>query len=189
MPDLKEALETLAERQSAETSTDFDAVLTAARVRRQRRTGSWVAVVAAVIAIVVVSFALVPQSKSVVPAQVPQQTPAPLSLVLTPSTAAPGDRIVATFPDGISRGLEFILAEADSSPSSMYVLLSRVPGDSRPPAYFKVALDRPVTGLPIPAYAGPGPDDLIVPSGLQNGSYRICVNSKNRLCGLLTVRR
>ncbi|MEU4190416.1 hypothetical protein AB0E69_00805 [Kribbella sp. NPDC026611] len=184
MPDLKEALQSLADRQATESTGDFDAVVATASSRRRRRTGSWVAVAAAAVAVGVVAT-VAPRHTAVPQPAVRPQDP----IVVTPETAKPGQIVALTFPRSSPRGVAFQLAKESESSTVLYYLSSDW---GQPPAGHRPTWAKPADGFGWPDVGinGPGPDRVVVPETIADGRYRLCTaNARPQVCGLLTVAR
>ncbi|MEV0282891.1 hypothetical protein AB0H36_02105 [Kribbella sp. NPDC050820] len=182
MPDLKQELQVLADRRSAESSADFDRVLATAAARRRRR--GWSAAAAAVVGAVVVA-GVVPWDRTEKVAENPPSHPG--GVTITPATARPGQRLALTFPAEPSRGLGFDLAPAAEPTRVLYYLGSDRIGGT--PSWVPAA-GRDGIGGPEPGIGGPGPDHVVVPDTTPDGTYLLCTaNGLERVCGLLTVRR
>jgi hypothetical protein len=185
MPELKESLQSLADRRAAESSGDFDAVVTTAAARRRRRTGTWSAMVAAAVAVGVV-VALAPWQHKAAPEPVAKP---PNPIVVTPETAKPGQLVALTFPQSSPRGVAFQLTTETAPDRVLYYLTSdwgRPSGEHRP------TWTKPEGGYGWVDVGinGPGPERVIVPDTIEAGRYRICTaNAAPQVCGLLIVAR
>jgi hypothetical protein len=194
MPNLERELQALADRRSAESTTDFDAVLTTVRSRRHRRTATWSAA-AAVVAVAAV-ITLTPwnhpdtapapaTTKSVDPSRVPAKP-----IVLEPSVAVPGQEVAARFPDGRYRGAYLYVARADEPEKPLYILRTRHPTEPQAevPRWWKAGEEG---GMIYLLRFGHGPDILTVPPIIAAGRYVVCTDPipSSQTCGLLTVRR
>jgi hypothetical protein len=203
MPDLQEDLQALAERRAAESTGDFDTVLTTARTRKRRLTAGLTVLGAAVVvgAVAVVPTLRPAQNAPVAGSPVPtnavappvveqQPNPAPVvkagPLTLTSAKAlTAGGQVVASFPDKKVRNVTFTLASAAKPDVPLYTLVAKVPGDATTPYSMRVVPGE--SGIAIPQYTSAGPYTLAVPKGLAAGSYQVCTLSGARLCGLVTV--
>ncbi|MFI7059478.1 hypothetical protein ACIBL3_00730 [Kribbella sp. NPDC050124] len=180
MPDLKQELQVLADRRSAESSADFDTVLTTAAARRRRRTAGWSAVAAVVVAAAVVG-AVVPWDRAENVAENPPSHPT--GMTITPATARPGQIVALTFPEATPRGIAFQLAKPTEPDKVLYYLTSdwgdpvgHTPQWSRDAGWVDVGI------------SGPGPDRVVVPEIAADGTYLLCTaNAAEQVCGLLTV--
>ena len=189
MPDLKQELQALADRRSTESTTDFDAVLTAASSKHRRRTAAWAAVSAAAVVAVV---ALTPRNQSDAPpatTESPRIDPrGPNPITVTPSTARPGATVALTFPDEPSRGIAFQLAKATDPSKVLYYMTSDWgQGAKHKPTWWAYGESG---GWVDVGLGGPGPDHVVVPDTAADGTYLLCTaNAAIQVCGLLTVRR
>ena len=204
MPELQEDLQALADRRAAESSGDFDSVLTTAKTRKRRRTAGLTVIGAAV---VVGAVAIVPMlrpatntpvaespvpTNAVVPPQVSTMPSAPklpkagaLGLKAAKSvTTLAGGQFVATFPDKQVRTVTFSLASASTPEKSLYTLVAKIPGDPTTPYAIRMTGEM---GIAIPSFSSAGPYTLAMPKGLPAGSYRVCTLSGALLCGLVSV--
>lgn len=179
MPDLKQELQVLADRRSAESSADFDQVLTTAASRRRRR--GWAAVAAAVAGAVVVA-GVVPWDRTEKVAENP-----PTGITVTPAVARPGQIVALTFPEEKIRGIGFQLARAAEPDKVLYYLTSDWGrGGGHTPMWWEGGTG----GGPDIGILGPGPDRVVVPDTAADGAYLLCTaNAREQVCGLLTVRR
>ena len=202
MPELQEDLQALADRRAAESTGDFDSVLTTARTRKRRRTaGLTVIGAAAVVGAVAIVPALHPASNdapvaespvptnAVVPPKVetiPSVQPAPKAgaLGLKSATAVAGGQFVASFPDKQVRAATFSLASAAKPDVALYTLVAKIPGDATTPYAIRMTGEM---GIAIPSFSSAGPYTLAMPKGLPAGSYRVCTLSGALLCGLVSV--
>jgi hypothetical protein len=182
MPDLKQELQTLADRRSAESTADFDRVLTTARSRRHRRTAAWSSAAAAVVVAVVV---LTPWNDT---EREPPTTRTPQSpITVTPATARPGATVALTFPDEAGRGIAFQLAKATEPSKVLYYLTSDWGRGTHKPTWWAAGDNGGWVDVGI---NGPGPDHVVVPDTAEDGTYRLCTaNAASQVCGLLTVER
>ena len=186
MPDLKQELRSLADRRSAESTTDFDAVLTAAAGRRRRRTGVWSAVAAAVVAVAAI-VTITPWQNTADPAPATTESPR-YPVTVSPATARPGALVALTFPGGGSRGVAFKLAKTTDPANVLYYLTSDWGKPSKhKPGWWPVSGNWGWVDVGI---SGPGPDHVVVPDTAEDGTYLLCTaNAHPELCGLLTVKR
>ena len=202
MPDLQEDLQALADRRAAESTGDFDSVLTTARTRKRRRTaGLTVIGAAAVVGAVAIVPTLrpaannVPVAESPVPTNavvppkvetIPSTKPSPKAgaLGLKSAVAVAGGQFVATFPDKQVRAATFSLSSASKPDVALYTLVAKIPGDATTPYAIRMGGEM---GIAMPSYNGPGPYTLAMPKNLPAGSYRVCTLSGALLCGLVTV--
>jgi hypothetical protein len=194
MPDLKQELQALADRRSAESATDFDAVLTTAVSRRRRRTAVFSAAAAALAVVAVV--AVTPWNQAgTTPAPAATESPridprSPNPVTITPATARPGATVALTFPDGSGRGIAFQLAKATEPNKVLYYMTSdKGPGfwGKAKPLWWAAG---EAGGWEDIGISGPGPDQVVVPDTAEDGTYLLCTaNAASQVCGLLTVRR
>lgn len=189
MPDLKQELQALADRRSAESSADFDTVLTTAASRRHRRTAGWSAAAAAVVAVAVVAVLAPWNHTGTAPATT--ETPRhPGGVTITPATARPGATVALTFPEESSRGIAFQLAKTSEPTKVLYYLTSdwgRGGGGDYTPRWWDAGDSGGWVDVGI---SGPGPDHVVVPDTAADGAYLLCTaNALEQVCGLLTVRR
>lgn len=199
MPDLKQELQALADRRSAESSIDFDSVLTTATSRRRRRTATVSAVAAA--AAVATVIALTPWTNTETPPATTETPPAatesprfdprwPNPITVTPATAQPGATVALTFPEKNARGIAFQLATAADPEKVLYYLTSDWGARGNHTPTWWAAEDGEGKGWEDVGISGPGPDLVVVPDTAADGSYRLCTaNAGTQVCGLLTVRR
>jgi hypothetical protein len=202
MPELQEDLQALADRRAAESTGDFESVLTTARTRKRRRTaGLTVIGAAAVVGAVAIVPTLRPASNNapvadspvptnkVVPPQVETLPELPAqkagALGLKSAVTAAGGQFVASFPDKQVRSATFSLASASKPDVSLYTLVAKIPGDATTPYAIRMTGE---AGIEIPSYSTAGPYTLAVPQGLPSGSYRVCTLTGALLCGLVTVK-
>jgi hypothetical protein len=185
MPDLKQELQVLADRRSAESSADFDKVLTTAASRRRRRTVGWSAVAAAVVGAAVVA-GVVPWDRTEKVAEIPPSHPG--GVTITPATARPGATVALTFSDEKAvRGIAFQLARASEPGKVLYYLTSDwgEPARHRPQWWVSGG----TSGWEDVGIIGPGPDRVVVPDTAADGVYLLCTaNAAEQVCGLLTVK-
>ncbi|HEY3560417.1 MAG TPA: hypothetical protein VGL05_23290 [Kribbella sp.] len=176
MPELKDALRSLADQHASEATHEFSVVV--ARAKRRRRTRSWATVAAAVVAVGVVAVVAPWQHTDPPPVAKP-----PNPILVTPETAKPGQLVALTFPQSSPRGIAFQIA-AESAPDKVLYYLTSDWGDGR---------HRPTWGTPggpDVGISGPGPEHVIVPDPLPDGRYRLCTaNARVEVCGLLIVAR
>ena len=190
MPDLKQELQVLADRRSADAASDFDTVMTAARSRRHRRTATWSAVAAAVVAVAAVATITPWHHADTAPAttESPRIDSRPSPITVTPATARPGATVALTFPDESGRGIAFQLAKATEPSKVLYYLTSDWGRrGEHTPTWWRAGASG---GWEDVGISGPGPDRVVVPDTAEDGTYRLCTaNAADQVCGLLTVRR
>ena len=124
---------------------------------------------------------------SLLPAGTPHDATAifrPASMVIDRETAAPGEIVEVSFPDGMARGIMFVLEEeTGGSWTYRYVLLAPL-GDGEPswvPADGDLA-------VPDIGATGVGPDPLLIPEKAMPGSYRICTgNATENVCARIEI--
>ncbi|GAB2635847.1 hypothetical protein [Kribbella swartbergensis] len=188
MPDLKQELQTLADRRSAESTTDFDAVLHAAVARRRRRTAVASAAVAVVVVAAVITVA--PRAdRDTTPAPAESTAPrVPSGIEITPATARPGATVALTFPEETGRGIAFQLAKAAEPNKVLYYMTSDWgQGAEHTPRWWAAGGDGGWVDVGI---GGPGPDRVVLPETAEDGTYLLCTaNAVEQACGLVTVRR
>ncbi|MGW7679106.1 hypothetical protein ACWGID_00045 [Kribbella sp. NPDC054772] len=203
MPDLQEDLQAVADRRAAESTGDFDSVLTTARSRKRRKTAG-LSVLGA--ALVVGAVAIVPTlrpahdtapvagspvpTNAVAPPEVEVQPTAQVlpkakPLALTSTVTKAGAQFVASFPDKAVRSATFSMSLASSPNAPLYTLVAKIPGDPTTPYAIRLTGEM---GVALPQYTGAGPYTLAVPKGIPAGSYEVCTLSGARLCGLVTVK-
>jgi hypothetical protein len=189
MTDLKQDLQSIADRHAEQAAGDFDSVLRTATSRGRRRIA---AVLAAACAVLVVGgiATLASWQDDSLPAPAPVATGPTLdpkyrgTMTITPATARPGAQIGLTYPEGYERGLQFALFDADSG-KQLYYLATGWAGTK--PRWRPVGGD--TLGGPDVGIKGPGPDILVVPT-TASGTYLLCTdNTSKRACALLTVAR
>jgi hypothetical protein len=188
MPDLKQELQILADRRSAESTADFESVLITARSRSHRRTAALAGVVAVVVGTAAV-LSVTPGRLDTAPAPAATVSPDQASgIKITPAEAGPGQTLSLTFAEKNFRGVSFTLSLESEPAYVLYCLGSdRVGGK---PWWWGVA-GGPLCGGPEVGIVGPGPDHVVVPDTAEDGTYRLCTaaNAIEQICGLLTVRR
>jgi hypothetical protein len=183
VPDLKQELQSLANRRSAESRADFDAVLTTAGSRRRRRTVAGATAAAAVVAVAAVVTVVPWNHGDPAPATTPQ-----LPVTVTPATARPGATVALTFTGTAGRGIAFKLAKETEPDKVLYYLTSDWGGRGQHTPTWWPAGGR--GGWEDVGLSGPGPDRVIVPDTAEDGTYLVCTaNALTELCGQLTVRR
>jgi hypothetical protein len=108
----------------------------------------------------------------------------PADMQIDVAAAALDDTVEITFPEGMHRGLMYVLEErTGSSWTYRYQLISDASGgeSSWHPAAQEVDVDAIGIG-------GPGPDRLVIPDVAPLGEYRICTaNAPENVCVPLTV--
>ncbi|MEU4606708.1 hypothetical protein AB0F43_27320 [Kribbella sp. NPDC023972] len=190
MPDLKQELQTLADRRSAESTANFDGVVATVSSRRRRRTAGWSAA-AAVVAVAAVTT-LTPWDQSDT-APTTTESPRidsrwPNPVTITPDTARAGATVALTFPDAMGRGIAFQLAKATEPSKILYYMTSDWGQPAKhKPTWWAYGESRGWVDVGI---NGPGPDHVVVPDTAEDGTYLLCTaNAARQVCGLLTVRR
>jgi len=188
MSDLKNDLQTIADRHAQQSGGDFDAVLRTATSRRRRRVAGLSAVACAVLAVGAIAT-LSPWQNDGAPAPVaskPTLDPKYAgTMTITPATAAPGKEIDLTFPEGYSRGVGFTIGDPVGGSVQYYLIAGRkgskpawssATDPNGPRAVIEVALS--------------GPARVVVPDTAADGSYLLCTdNVSDKACALLTVAR
>jgi hypothetical protein len=182
MPELEEALRSLADQKAGEANGDFDVVV--AKAKSRRRTRSWSAVAAAAVAVCVVAV-LAPWQHGTPPQ--PATTPSVVKpanpIVVTPESAKPGQLVALTFPQSSPRGIAFQISSESDPGRVLYYLTSDWGTSGHQPTWG-------TPGGPDVGISGPGPDHVIIPDPLPDGRYRLCTgNALVQVCGLLVVAR
>jgi len=189
MTDLKNDLQTIADRHAQQSGGDFDTVLRTATSRRRRRFAGIAAAACAVVAVGAIAT-LTPWQNG--DNQVPVASKPTLdpkyagSMTITPATAAPGAQIGLTYPQGFGRGIGFTLARA--ADGQQIYDLSAGHGTGKPGWWRVDSTNKHIT--PAIGVTGPGPDLLVVPDEAADGTYLLCTaNAVTKACALLTVAR
>ena len=111
------------------------------------------------------------------------------TMTVTPSTAAPGQRVALRFRSKEVRGIAFSLSSwGEEGWTVAYYLTSDwgSPGSHRP--HWSSVEDSEGLAWPDVGIGGPGPDHVIVPDNAPAGTYLLCTaNSAEEACALLTV--
>ncbi|TCM51309.1 hypothetical protein [Kribbella sp. VKM Ac-2568] len=201
MADLAQDLRTLADHHAEQATGDFPAVLAGAGARRRQRF-RWSAAVSVALAVAAVA-ALSPWSATDGTQDPVINTPTldprwAGTMTITPATAHPGQEISLTFPPKSFRGLAFTISDATDRSKVLYYLSSDryagptnngVPVPPRP-GWWKAG--DPGGGWRAIGVNGPGPDHLIVPTTITDGTYLLCIMEDRAVadaCALLTVKR
>ncbi|MEV8373923.1 hypothetical protein AB0P21_14350 [Kribbella sp. NPDC056861] len=191
MSDLQNDLQTIADRHASQSGGDFDTVLRTATTRRRRRFAGVSAVACAVLAVGGIA-AVSPWQHD--PADVPVAAGPTLdpkyagTMTITPSTAAPDAEIRLTFPADNGRGVGFSLADPSDETKALYYLTAPRSPNGKP--FWKSAADNQGGGWRAIGISGPGPDRLVVPTTIADGTYLLCTEMSNpKACALLTVAR
>jgi hypothetical protein len=187
MSDLKNDLQTIADRHAQQSGGDFETVLRTATSRRRRRFAGVSAAACAVLAVGAIAT-LTPWQNG--DTEVPVASKPTLdpkyegTMTITPATAAPGAEIALTYPAGYGRGLGFELVQpADGK--RLYDLIAGHGGTK--PTWYSVD-DEPGHLVPAIGISRPGPDLLVVPDTAADGTYLLCTaNAAAKACALLTV--
>jgi hypothetical protein len=191
MSDLKNDLQTIADRHADQSGGDFDTVLRTATSRRRRRFAGVSAVACAVLAVGAITTLSPWQNDAVkVPiAAGPTLDPKYAgTMTITPSTAAPDAEIGLTYPAGYGRGVAFSIADPADEKKILYYLGSPTNPRSKPSWWS--AADSEGRGWRSIGINGPGPDRLVVPTTIADGTYLLCTaNAATKACALLTVAR
>lgn len=191
MSDLKDDLQTIADRHAQQSGGDFETVLRTATSRRRRRFAGASAAACAVLAVGAVAT-LTPWQNDGAPAPVaskPTLDPKYEGMMtITPATAAPGAEIGLTFPDAdYIRGVAFTLASPADGKLLYYLFNGRRGGKSTWSSATDPNGKRPSIEVGI---RGHGPDRLVVPDTAADGTYLLCTSQvRDKACALLTVAR
>lgn len=118
----------------------------------------------------------------------PEATVRPELMTITPSDAAPGDRIELTFPAETMRGVAYVLERAAGAGwTTTHFLTASAAGYDGEPSWV-AAGDPDGYGWEDIGIAGPGPDVLTIPDDAGGGAYRICTaNAVENFCAEITV--
>jgi hypothetical protein len=135
----------------------------------------------------VVAVLLLAGCTSLPPAGTPHDATAivrPASMVIDREVAAPGDIVEVSFPDGMARGIMFVLEEeTGASWTYRYILLAPL-GDGEP----SWATADGDVAVPDIGATGVGPDRLLIPEVAAPGSYRICTgNAAENVCARIEI--
>jgi hypothetical protein len=185
VPDLKQQLQSLADRRTAESAGDFDTVLTTAVARRRRRTALWSAA-ATVLAVGGVALFTPWLQHESEPAPAATQPPAPVEMAIVPAAARPNETLTVTFSGATPRGIAYQL-EMDPG-NVLYYLISNRGAGPGVPTWFTP--DDEGLGWDDIGIEDAGPDRLVLPETVQEGVYRLCTaNAAVQICAPLTIRR
>ena len=110
----------------------------------------------------------------------------PASMVADREIAAPGDVVELSFPDGMVRGIHFVLEE-EVGPTWAYRYGLISSGEGNAPGDWFVPGDEDVA-IPDIGVVGPGPDRLRIPETAAAGTWRICTgNAVENVCVRLEI--
>ncbi|WP_433011654.1 hypothetical protein [Kribbella sp. CA-294648] len=192
MNDLKNDLQTIADRHANQAGGDFDTVLRTATTRGRRRVAGISAVACAVLAVGAIATLSPWQNDAEVPVATPTPTPKPTldpkyqgTMTITPATAAPGKEIELSFPEEYLRGVGFTIGDPVGG-SVQYYLISARKGE-KPTWSSATDPNGPRAVTDIGVY---GPARVVVPDTAADGTYLLCTdNARPKACALLTVAR
>lgn len=190
MSDLRNDLQSIADRHAEQSGGDFDTVLRTATSRGRRRIATLSAAACAVLAVGAIATLSPWQNDE---PQVPVASRPTLdpkyagTMTITPATVAPGAQIGLTYPAHYGRGIAFSLADPADEKKVSYYLSAGLRGSK--PAWWSAA-DSAGRGWVDIGINGPGPDRLVVPDTAADGTYLLCTaNATKKACALLTVAR
>jgi hypothetical protein len=153
MTDLKQDLQSIADRHAEQADGDFDSVLRTATTRGRRRIAVGLAAACAVLVVGGIAT-LAPWQDDSLPAPAPVATGPTLdpkyrgTMTITPATAKPGAQIGLRYPEGYERGLEFTLAEPASG-KLLFYLAPATPARSPGGRPWEATLSAAPTSVPI----------------------------------------
>lgn len=107
-------------------------------------------------------------------------------LVLQPAAARPGEFVEMHFPQETMRGVAFQLDRREEPGwETIYWLTSD--GNGGKPTSIRVGAEGN-HGWPDVGVGGPGPDRVLIPDGIEPGSYRVCTaNAGDEFCAPLNI--
>ncbi len=107
-------------------------------------------------------------------------------IVADPQAAAPGDFVSMTFPNGLSRGIMYVLEEeVGASWAYRYILLSGLTVAAPPSWHEPIYSDAEIPGIGV---EGLGPDRVVIPEDATPGAYRICTgNADENVCARIEI--
>jgi len=113
------------------------------------------------------------------------------SMDVMPDTAAPGQEVALTYPPGHRdvRGVAFSLSTwAPEGWTITHYLISDAHGGSQP-TWWSVEDDEG-RGWHDVGVSGPGPDHVVIPTAVTEGTHLLCTaNALHEKCALVRVRR
>lgn len=112
------------------------------------------------------------------------------TMTVRPDTAAPGQRVAVTYPPGHRdvRGVAYSLSTSTSEGWTVtHYLTSDANGNSEPDWWS--AEDGEDRGWHDVGVGGAGPDHLVIPNPVADGTYLLCTaNALNQKCALIRVQ-
>lgn len=107
-------------------------------------------------------------------------------LVLQPATARLGELVEMHFPQETMRGVAFQLDRRTERGWEMVYWLTS-DGNGGEPTSIRVGAEGDY-GWPDVGVGGPGPDRVLIPDGIEPGSYRVCTaNAGDEFCAPLDI--
>lgn len=118
----------------------------------------------------------------------PSETPHDANAALRPDIivadremASPGDFVSLTFPNGLSRGIMYVLEEEVGATWAYRFILLAGLTVAAPPRWYEPVYSP--AEIPAIGVEGLGPDRVVIPEDATPGQYRICTgNAEENVC-------
>lgn len=109
-------------------------------------------------------------------------------IVADPEVASPGDFVSLKFPNGLSRGIMYVLEEkVGATWAYRFILLSGLTIAAPPSWHEPVYSD---AEIPVLGVEGLGPDRVVIPEDATPGNYRICTgNADENVCVRIEIAK